>query len=325
MPSGNTAQAGSLQRPLSGSQQPLQSTAELVKVEVSVADWHGNFAAGLTQKDFRILDDGIEQPATFFAPVETPARILVMIETGPAVYLVQNDHLTAAYALLEGLAPEDQVALVSYDRQLHQVLPFTRDRAVLLGALGGVQYNIGMGDLNFYDSLSTVVDWLKPVTGKRALVLLTTGLDSSAPARWDVLVDKLRREDIVIFPVALGGSLRGYSGEKPKRDGVAPSGHGTVSFANADRALRSLATISGGRAYFPESGSDFQPMYREIASALRHQYVLGFAPAHDGLYHSLSVKVIAESTRPARAHQSEYHVLARQGYVAPSQEAAPVQ
>jgi len=304
------------QEPASSSQSPLQSTAELVKVDLTVEDARGKFVGGLTQKDFRVLDSGIDQPAIFFAPVETPARILVMIETGPAVYLMQSDHLTAAYALLQGLDPDDQVALVSYDRQPRQVLPFTRDKTALLGALGGVQYNIGMGDLNFYDSLSTVFDWLKPVAGKRGLVLLTTGLDSSPPAHWDALEQKLRQEDIVVFPVALGGSLRGYSGTKPKREGVAPSGHGTLSFAKADRALRSLATITGGRAYFPQSG-DFQSIYREIASALRHQYVLGFSPAHDGLYHSLSIEVILPSPRPGKAHKSDYRVFARQGYLAP--------
>ena len=73
-----------------------------------------------------------------------------------------------------------------------------------------------MGDLNFYDSISGVLDWLGPATGKRALVLLTTGLDSSAPARWDALVRKLRSEDVVIFAVALGGSLRGDNTKKTK-------------------------------------------------------------------------------------------------------------
>jgi len=310
-------------QPIFSSQQTLQSTAELVKLDVSVADRHGDFVGGLTQEDFRIFDNGIEKPSIFFAPAETPARILVMIETGPAVYLLQSDHLAAAYSLLEGLDPDDQVALVSYDQQARQVLPFTRDKTPLLNALAGVQYNIGIGELNFYDSLSTVIDWLKPVTGKRALVLLTTGLDSSAPARWDALVEKLRQEDLVIFPVALGGSLRGYSGQKPKRDGVAPAGHGTVSFAKADRALQTLATITGGRAYFPQSNGSFQVIYRQIASALRHQYVLGLAPAHDGLYHSLSVEVIPSSPRRSKAQKSQYHVLARQSYLAPGY--APIQ
>jgi VWFA-related protein len=303
----------------SGSQQPLQSTTELVKVDVSVADAKGAFVSGLAQQDFRVLDNGLAQPVTFFAPVEAPARILVMIETGPAVYLMQGDHLAAAYALLEGLHPDDEVALVSYDREAHQVLPFTPDKIALLNALGRIQYNIGIGDLNFYDSLSTVIGWLKHIPGKRAIVLLGTGLDSTSPDHWDALVAKLRREDIVVFPIALGGSLRGYSGKTPKRDGDIPRGNGAVSFAKADRALQSLATITGGRAHFPQSGGDFQSVYRDIASALRHQYVLGFAPAHDGAYHPLTIQVVAREGRPSRIPKAAYRISAREGYVAPAQ------
>lgn len=316
-----------------GPQQALQSTAELVKVDATVADTHGNFIAGLSQQDFRVLDNGLVQPLSFFAPVDTPARVLVMIETGPAVYLLQSEHLTAAYVLLGGLDPEDQVALVSYDEKPNQILPFARDKTALLRALGNIQYSIGMGELNFYDSLATVVDWLRPITGKRAIILLTTGLDSSPPSRWQALVQKLHQDDLVIFPVALGGPLRGYTGTNPKqaKDALknkptlpsAASQRGTVSFGAADLSLRALANITGGRAFFPESGGDFKEIYREVAAALRHQYVLGFEPAHDGLYHSLSVAIASGIGRTNKRKMTDYHVFAREGYIAPGAPSNP--
>jgi len=154
-----------------------------VKVDASVLDNRGNFVGGLARGNFRILDSGTEQPIEFFTPVEAPAQVLVMIETSPAVYLIHNQHLLAAFALLDGLAADDEVALVTYDQAPRAILTFTPDKSALLAALGGIQYTIGMDDLNFYDSVSGVLDWLGPATGKRALVLLTTGLDSSPPAR----------------------------------------------------------------------------------------------------------------------------------------------
>ncbi len=180
-------------------QPAIRSTAELVKIDASVLDKDGNFVGGLEQKKFRILDAGVERPIIYFAPVETPAQILVMVETTPAVYLIHNEHVFAAYALLDGLATEDQVALVSYDQAPHALLPFTPDKSALAAALGQIQYTLGSGQLNFYDSISTAVDWLAPVPGKKALVLLTTGLDSSPPARWDALVQKLHASDVVIY------------------------------------------------------------------------------------------------------------------------------
>jgi len=271
------------------------------------------------------VDGGAGQPIEFFAPVEAPAQVLVMIETSPAVYLIQNEHLVAAYALLDGMSTDDSVALVTYDRSPRAILDFTPNKSALLAALGQVQYTIGMDQLNLYDSVSSVLDWLGPSAGKKTLVLLTTGLDSSAESHWEALVKKVRGEDVVIFPVALGGSLRGgpagRSGKKskPKSDaddsGELPRRTAADVFGRGDDALRTLAQVTGGRAYFPQSGKDFVPMYKEIASALRHQYVLGIAPAHDGQYHALTVEVADANGRPTKP--GEYRVFARAGYVAP--------
>jgi len=312
-------------------QRPLQATSELVKLDVRVADRHGDFVVGLEEKDFRILDNGTERPAVFFAPVDAPAEVLVMVETSPAVYLIEREHLLAAYALLDALAPDDRVALIRYDQSPHAILSFTADKSALLGALGSIHYELGAGELNFYDAVSAVLDWLVPGRDKNALVLLTTGLDSSPPARWDALVEKVRGRDIVIFPVALGGSLRTYTGKKsyatnsaPGRSGSRgnerlPQPEGSLSFAKADQALRTLATTTGGRAYFPASAKDFVPIYREIASTLRHEYVLGIAPAHDGQFHSLRVQVARSNGASAKppASQLAFRVSAREGYLAP--------
>ena len=311
-------------------QQPIQASANLVKVDVSVMDSHGNFVGGLEQKNFRILDNGADQPLIFFAPVDAPARIVLMIETSPAVYLIHSEHLAAAYALLNGLDPDDQVALVTYNRVPRVIAALTSDKSALLSALGEIHYDIGMGDLNFYDSLSAVLDWFASSPGKRALVLLTTGLDSSPPDRWEALTHRLQGEDAVIFPVALGGPLRGHRDKKPptpkaaatydpalKASSAAPND--PLSFARADQVLLTLAAMTGGHAYFPQSANDFLPMYKEIASALRHQYVLGIAPAHDGQFHSLSVSVAEGNAASARngSKNARYRVLAREGYLAP--------
>lgn len=311
--------------------QPLGARTDLVRLDVSVLDKRGNFAAGLTQADFRVLDNGIERPIVFFTPVEAPARVLVMMETSPAVYLIHDEHLAAAYALLHGLDPADQVALVTYSDVPRKALDFTTNKADFLGALNSLQYTIGMDQLNFYDAVSAVVDSFPPAEGKSAIVLLTTGIDSSPASHWAPLVRKLRGTDVVIFSVALGGVLRRDSAAKPKRkkqakelavdDAQSSDSLGDLAgFARADRALKVLARITGGRAYFPQSNKDFAPIYSEIAAALRHQYVLGIAPARDGAFHALSVQVAPGGAANAkkRPKKPAYQIFARQGYIAPA-------
>ena len=93
-----------------------------------------------------------------------------------------------------------------------------------------------------------------------------------------------------------------------------------LSFAKADAALIALAKITGGRSYFPESPNDFVPIYRQIAAALRHQYVLGIAPQHDGKFHSLTIQVLDAGghTGAADVKHAEHQILAREGYLAPA-------
>ena len=314
------AQETSAQRPAG-----IQAAAEIVKIDVSVLDRHGDFVSGLAQQQFRVLDNGIERPIVFFAPIESPSQVLVLLETSPAVYMISAGHLTAAYALLNGLAPDDQIALVTYAQSPQVVLEFTQDKSAFAAALGHIQYMLGMGDLNFFDSLSTVVDWLAPLSGKKAVVLLTTGLDSSPPARWDALVEKIRSNDVVLFPVALGGALLQPSTKKKKPAKSAPPANdpseppNPMSFAKANRDLTEIARITGGRAFFPESANDFVAIYQQIAAALRHQYLIGIEPQHDGKYHLLTVQIIEPGSRPAgtAGKAPEQRIFAREGYLAP--------
>jgi len=316
---GGSALVLSAQAPQTVSQQPLTAATELVFIDASALDNKGNFVGGLTNRNFRIFDNGEPRPIVIFDPVEMPAKVLVMMETSPAVYLVHDEHLAAAYSLLDGLAADDQVALVAYDQSPRLALGFTTDKSALLAALNEVQYTIGMGDLNFYDSVSTALDWIGRSRGKQALVILSTGLDSSPPAHWDALVRKLRRDYVVIYSVALGGAIRPGESSKKTKKAAPPQSAADAGFAKADQALRSLATITGGRAYFPRSEKDFAPIYHEIASALRHQYVLGIVPAHDGQFHALTVEPLGADGQPMNAPSKKpaVRVFAREGYLAP--------
>jgi hypothetical protein len=118
----------------------------------------------------------------------------------------------------------------------------------------------------------------------------------------------------VIFPVALGGSLQADPKKKSKKVPAAPS-----VFAKGYSALNSLATITGGRAYFPASPKDFAAIYGEIAAMLRHEYVVGIAPTHDGQFHSLGVEVLEDAGAQSapQTKKGAYRVFARQGYQAP--------
>jgi VWFA-related protein len=304
-------------------QTKLRVSVDLVKADVSITDWRGHFVEGLRKENFRVFDDDAEQPVAFFASADAPAQVLVLVETSPAVFLIHRQHLEAAYALLSGLAPDDQVSLATYAEQPRLILPFTSDKNSLAQTLLGIQYQLGSTELNFYDAVNSCIDWLEAFTGKKALLLLTTGLDSSPSGHWETLAERIRGSDVTVFSVALGGSLRSFDAGPsvlPGDKNGAPAATPGLSFRAADRALKSLADLSGGQAFFPKDDKEFPSLYRRIAEALRHEYTLGFVPARDGKFHSLRIEVSDARGRPLLLDGSKksYRLFARQGYHAPS-------
>jgi Ca-activated chloride channel homolog len=320
------------------SPEPLQAKTEMVKLDVSVLNADGNFVDGLTQNDFQVRDDGQARPIEFFTPATAPAKVVVVLETSPAVYLFKDEHIAAAYSLMSGLAADDEVALVTYSDMPRAVVNFTTDKGQLLQALGNTQYMMGSASLNLYDSVADVIEGLTRFSGKKAIVLLTTGLDSSAPARWTALMGKLRETDVVIFAVGLAGPLAAVTNVSAKQKHRDKHAHESAFDAGSDagsmptlekseRALSEISAMTGGRAYFPASRGDFDVAYREIAACLRHEYVLGIAPDHDGKFHRLAVGVASPSSgtpekkekkKKKKKHgEPEYRVSVREGYVAP--------
>jgi VWFA-related protein len=324
------------QEPRSPAGPIIEVRSDLVRVPVSVTGRDSALIGDLHEANFRILEDGNPVALKFFACADAPAQVLVLVETGPAVYLIEREHLIAAYSLLGGLAPNDQVALATYDQSARLLLPFTTDKIMLSRAMGGLEYALGMATLNFYDSVAASLDSLSALPGKRAIVLLSTGLDSTSEDRWNALEAKLRASDATVFPVALGGSLRdtgaGQQSSARKKSKKHASASATsdgstpvqpppeLSFQRATQALQTIAQLTGGQAFLPSSADDFAAIYKQIAAILRHQYLLAFQPtAHDGRFHTIEVQILDSNdpSAPPTVRQG-YRVYARQGYLAPS-------
>lgn len=330
-----TACVFSLVTPASGKQRPqiapdIHVSVDRVNVGVLVTDSRGQFVGGLSREDFRVFDDGVQQPITDFLSADDPAQVLLLIEAGPAVYLLQGGHLQAVHALLEGLSPSDRVAIARYNEAAEPILNFTPDKVVAASALEQLRFNLGFGQLNLASSLTTALDWLARVPGKKSLVLLSTGVDTSLPTALQNLLARLKSSDVRVLAVSLGAELRVSSPTKRKRSNKAaapPEQTQTVNqaFAQADAELRAIAESNGGRVYFPVSSEDFAEVFSQIAQLVRHEYNLGFnPPVHDGKIHLIDVRVSiptsTTSASPASASltDSAYRVDHRQAYLAPS-------
>jgi VWFA-related protein len=306
--------SGNAQEARAKPEQTIRVNVARVNVGVVVTDEKGKFVEGLRREAFHLFDNGAEQRITEFASIEEPGQVLLLVEAGPAAYFLQNANLFAADTMLKGLSEADRVAVVRYTDAPLGIQDFTTDRMGAQTALSSIQFNLGFADLNLSSSLSGVLDWLERVPGKKTIVLISTGVDTSPSVAAAALQTRLRVGEVRILCVSTSGPLR-----NGKLGGKAKVHQMQDEFAAADQRLQAIAELTGGRAYFPMNGKAFQETYKQVAELVRHEYSLAFPlPLADGAIHSIEVKVDRVGAA-GKSAPAAYRVDHRKGYQAPNE------
>jgi Ca-activated chloride channel homolog len=290
--------------------QTIHVNVDRVNAGVIVTDSRGRFVERLRAEDFRVFDNGIEQSLTGFTALDEPAQVLLLIEAGPAVHFLGKNHADASDTLLNNLSPNDRVAIASYSKGPELLLDFTPDKPTARLALETLNFTLGYTELNLSSSIASAIDWLAPFPGKKTLVVLSTGVDTSPPEKWQTILQKLKTADVRILAISLSGDFRkpamGRRLSLQEREDRAFVKQG---FAQADLSLHVLSEATGGRAYLPRNEKEFDRAYSEIAQLVRHEYSIAFSPpSNDGQIHTIQVKVKRFSCR----------VDHRQAYLAPA-------
>jgi Ca-activated chloride channel family protein len=223
---------------------------DLVEVYATVTDRQGLPIGGLTAGDFRIEEDGRPQTIAAFAHAEFPLTVALAVDRS---FSVSADRLTAVVSageqFLDVLRPTDQVLVLAIGSEVETVAPLSTDRAAAGTALRQLR---SWGTTPLYDAVLSALAAVQPGTGRRALILLSDGDDRYSRARAGEVVDRARRGDALVYPVAIGR----------RRPAV---------FAE-------LATVSGGRSFQANTPQTLDTTLRAIAGELRMQYLLGYSP-----------------------------------------------
>ena len=273
--------------------QTIHVGVDRVNVGVIVTDHSGHFVEGLRREDFRVFDNGVEQPLTGFAAIEEPAQVLFLVESGPAVLFLGKNHVHASDALLNNLSSNDRVAIASYSKDPELLLDFTPDKLTAQLALQSLNFTLGFAELNLSSSLASAIDWLARFPGKKTVVVLSTGVDTSPPEKRQVIQQKLKTSDVRILAVSLSGDFRKpLKGRKLAPQERQDRAFVKQGFAQADQSLQELSQATGGRVYLPRNEEEFDRVYSEIAQLVRHEYSIAFSPpSNDGQVHTIQVKV----------------------------------
>jgi Ca-activated chloride channel family protein len=172
----------------------------LVSIPVSVMDRNGRFIPDLRQEDFRIFEDGVEQQVAYFASVEKPFTVALVIDTSASTQFRLDEIQDAAIAFINQLRPDDHVIVVSFDEEVRVLAEATNDRYVLRDAIRRTHTG---GNTKLYDAVDLVINQrLNRVSGRKAVVLFTDGVDTASKhATYQSNIRDAEELDALIYPV----------------------------------------------------------------------------------------------------------------------------
>ena len=334
---------------------------QLVSVPAVVTDPSGRPLSGLKAENFRLIEDGQPQEIANFGTTETPFEIALLLDTSGStrddVALIRS----AANSFVEALRPGDRVGIVAFNTAatvservaaVEVLAPLTSDRAELRKAIENLGSSNGTP---YYDALQRVVNSIfrepagDDVRGRRAVVALTDGVDSSSNSDFATAKNVLARAGVACYFVQINTedfvedrlmkdcqddgqlSLSQKQIERYRRIFVpaakaedfdnfcrmGPFERMSISrelYNLARREMNDLARVSGGRSFVAATLADARAAFARVAADIGTQYSIGYYPtnkARDGKFRSIKLEV--------KGVKEKAEIRARDGYYAPKQ------
>jgi Ca-activated chloride channel family protein len=277
------------------------STA-LVTVPVRVSDRAGRFLTDLRREDFHVFEDNVEQEINFFETADKPFTVALLLDMSDSARFKREEIQAAARAFVAQLHAGDRVLVAAFDKNVSLLTDATGDRQVLYTAINRTRTGSGT---SLHDAIQEIVGRrLRLVSGRKAVVILTDGIDTASRASQAAAVAAADATDALVYTVQYDvvGDVSGIPVETATRGdstaGVVTSrGESlTTAYRRATLFLQMLADRTGGRYYVADNVSRLSESFARIAEELRQQYSLGYYPrnrAGEGKRRKIKVTVSA--------------------------------
>lgn len=177
----------------------LKTDTNLVTVPVIATTIDGNYLPDLQQGEFNVSEDGVKQEVSFFATVNAPFHVVLLLDTSAST----RDKLVvirrAAFAFVEQLQSGDRVKVISFDDKVRDLNEFTNDRPALRNAINKTEPGQGT---KLYDAFELAINSIRGIQGRRAIVVFTDGVDwRSDQASFDSTLKWLDEEGVIVYPI----------------------------------------------------------------------------------------------------------------------------
>jgi Ca-activated chloride channel family protein len=267
----------------------IKFDSALVNTYVTVRDANGRLVSGLTSNDFTVLDNGKEQPITYFGQESSqPLRVVLVIDRSRSVQRELARAKTAAQDFFTSvLRPgRDRAAVVAFDSGVYLLQGFTDNTAVLTSAVSGLTSS---GGTSIFDAVYKTARDMLPngQNARRVIILVTDGDDTTSQASITEAIEMASKNNVIIYAVRVPGEgslnvhdLRG----RPVLD-------------------RLTQATGGGQAYFDGNQNQLAAFFARVRDELRSEYSIGYQftdSIASPTFHKLTINVKSNSG-PLRA------------------------
>jgi VWFA-related protein len=314
----------------------IRVQANEVTAPVIVTDKTGEMILNLTQKDFHVYEDGVEQPVEHFGLGGEPLSIVLVVEASsriePLMPAIRKSGVVFAQPVLGQTA---EAAILEYDQSIRTLVKFTTDPDALQKAINNLQ--IGNAGANVYDAMQRGISLLeeRPEGQRRILLVVGEAQDTGSESKLGEVLRRAQVANVTIYSVGLSTTAAMWrAANKPAPGGAAPlpplptgdqrSDQIAREMQNGGGNLMNLAVLlleTGKNAIGPNSlavasqstgglhlntlkDRSIEKAMDAIGGELHAQYTIGYRPPGDkgGGYHEIKVVVdqpgVTVRTRP---------------------------
>jgi VWFA-related protein len=228
----------------------------LVELYTTVTDRAGRLVPGLVAGDFAVREDGRPQKIAKFELVENlPLTVGLALDTSGSMASSLGEAQRAAVGFLGAvMTPRDQAFALTFSDKPLLVMPRTSDVGAVAESLEDLK---AYGYTSLHDAVVHALYYFRGTRGRRALVLLSDGEDTSSSIPWRDALEYARRSGVAIYTIGL--DLKAFG------------------IPDLRERLKTLSEETGGRAFFIQKASELDSVYEEIERELRSQYLLAYA------------------------------------------------
>src|SRR5438105_88407 len=268
----------------------VRVSSHLVPVPTTVLDAHGVALPNLRIEDFELVVDGELKPISDIYRAETPVRMAMLFDNSGSLDASREFEKRAAMRFFRTvMRPFDQAAIYSVATNIELSQPMTSDVSRLERTIDSFPKPEGVTSL--YDGIFAALTYLKPYAGRRVIVIVSDGRDTTSRYDHDFenTLQRLSSDECQVYVVQTGV----YD-------------NANVRDLAAERRMQEFAAQTGGAAYIPKSVGDLDNAFAQISADLAQQYILSYYPAadkRDGKYHLITVRVKTRQNTRVRARK----------------------